>query len=157
MAVKIKIKGNAVIGGGGQPDWYRQDTEQLAGVTALPSNPDLGLTEIKIYAPTDAQAETGMVVAGTLVTVVGEIRVTIYQSQKQPDTLYLRAPQSREEDEETGEFKYYDEVKLNPKVVAQTLRFVETQIDFEEVEASEEVVGEGSATDNPFGNVKIEE
>lgn len=156
MAVKIKIKGNAVIGGGGQPDWYRHETEQLVGVTALPSNPDLGINEIKIYAPTEAQAETGMVVAGTLVTVVGEIRVTIYQSQKQPDTIYLRAPQSREEDEETGEMKYYDEVKLSPKVVAQTLRFVETQIEFDEIEATEETAGESGNADNPFGNVVVE-
>lgn len=156
MAVKIKLKGNAVIGGTGQPDWYRHETEQLAGVTALPSNPEIGLNEIRIYAPTEAQAETGMVVAGTLITAVGEIRVTIYQSKSQPDTLYLRAPQSREEDEETGEMKYYDEVKLTPKVVAQTLRFVETQIEFNEVEETEEIAGTTGA-DNPFGNVKIEE
>jgi hypothetical protein len=161
MAIKIKLKGTA--GRQNTPDWYRHDTEELAGVTNLPTNKELGLDNVLVFDPSDAQMENGMVCAVILKTLVGDIRGTIYQSKNAPGTLYLRPPQSREENEETGEVKYHDEVKLPSKLIAQVLRFMETQVDMvddtpaEDKEISDIQVGVDSSpfkeTSVPAGNV----
>jgi hypothetical protein len=166
MAVKIVLKGTAMMGGQNTPDWYRHDTENLAGVTNMPSNEAFGLDGILIFPPSDSQAENGMICAVILKTIVGDIRGTVYQSKNAPGTCYLRPPQSREEIEETGEVKYHDEVKMPSKLIAQVLRYIETQVDIIE-EKPEELEGvqaglngvRGTLTtaDNPFnvpaGNV----
>lgn len=134
--VKIVLKGNVGFGGANTPDWYRQDTEQLAGVTNLPSNEVLGLENVLIFPPSEKQAEKGMVCAVILKTLIGDVRATIYESKNTPGTIYLTPPQSREELED-GEVKYHDEVKMTSKLIAQVLRYVETQVDFVDEETGE--------------------
>jgi hypothetical protein len=127
MAVVIKLKGTAGFGAG-TADWYRHETEALAGVTNLPSNGAIGLDNVILFPVTEAQADTQMVCSVILKTVIGDVRASVYQSKSSPGTLYVRAPQSREE-LENGEVKWHDEVKLTNKIMAQVLRFVETQVD----------------------------
>ena len=145
----IKLKSSAMFGGQGTADWYRKENEALAGVTNAPQNEALGLMDIRHYPPTDAQSEKGMVCSVILETVVGTIRGTVYESKKVPDTLYWTPPQSSQENEETGETKYYDEVKLTSKLQAQVLRYVETLVDFVDQGAGAVSTDAG----NPFANV----
>jgi hypothetical protein len=151
MAIKIVLKSTANFGGANTPDWYRHDTENLSGVTNLPANKALGLDDILVFTPSDAQASNGMVCATILKTLVGDIRATVYQSKNSPGTVYLRPPQSREEKED-GEIVYHDEVKMPSKLVAQVLRYIETQVNFVDEEANqsqEDLAGVGAGA-NPF-------
>lgn len=161
MAIKIVLKGTAGLGGMTTPDWYRHDTENLAGVTNLPSNKEIGLDQILIFPPSEAQVESGMVCAVILKTIVGDIRGTVYQSKQSPGTIYLRPPQSKEENEETGEVKWHDEVKMTSKLIAQVLRHIETQVDIVDESTGEMAGGTQEAggipsvglTSVPAGNV----
>ena len=144
----IKLKSSAMFGGQGTADWYRKDNEALAGVTNAPKNEALGLLDIRHYAPTDAQSEKGMVCSVILETIIGTVRGTVYESKKAPDTLYWTPPQSSQENEETGETKYYDEVKLTSKLQAQVLRYVETLVDFTDADTAVH-----TDAGNPFANV----
>jgi hypothetical protein len=126
--VKVVLKGSVGFGVT-TPDWYRHDTENLAGVTNLPVNAGLGLESVLIFPPTEKQAEKGMVCATILKTVIGDVRCTVYESKNAPGTIYITPPQSREEQED-GKVIYHDEVKMTSKLQAQVLRFIETQVDF---------------------------
>lgn len=138
----IKLKESASMGGQGTPGWYRHDSEQLAGVTNLPSNATLGLDGVLIFPPSEAQELSGMVCVVILKTLVGDIRATVYESKKAPGTLHINPPQSREEKED-GEVVYHDEVKLPSKLIAQVLRYIETQVVMEEPPATDLGLGMG--------------
>lgn len=162
MAIKIKLKGSA--GRQNTPDWYRHDTEELAGVTNLPTNKAIGLDNVLIFDPTEAQEGTGIICAVILKTLVGDIRGLVCQSKNSPETIYLRPPQSREENDETGEVKYHDEVKLTSKMIAQVLRYMETQVDMTDASAETKNelgiggvgVGVGvGVTSNPFNVTSV--
>lgn len=149
MAVVIKLKGTAGFGAG-TADWYRHETEALAGVTNLPSNGAIGLDNVILFPVTEAQADTNMVCSVILKTVIGDVRASVYQSKSSPGTLYVRAPQSREELAD-GEVKWHDEVKLTNKIMAQVLRFVETQVDI--IETEEVAIG-GAMELPPIGGIQ---
>ena len=169
MAIKITLKGTIGLGGSNTPDWYRQDTENLAGVTNLPSNSAIGLESIVVFPPSESQSENNMVCAVILKTIVGDVRGTVYQSKNAPDTIYLRPPQSKEE-LENGEVKWHDEVKLTSKIIAQTLRYVETLVDITDTSKTNQQSsgtsvedrfngigqGDGASGENPFANAKTE-
>lgn len=136
MAIKLK---STARGNNGKGDWYRQETELLSGVTSNPVNLPLGIKDILIFDPSQLQEEKGMVCAVMIKTTVGDIRGTVYESKNHENTLYLRPPQSREEKED-GEVVFHDEVKFEAPVVAQVLRYIETQVDI----TAEEVVEDGN-------------
>lgn len=136
MAIKLK---STARGNNGKGDWYRQETELLSGVTSNPVNLPLGIKDILIFDPSQLQEEKGMVCAVMIKTVVGDIRGTVYESKNHENTLYLRPPQSREEKED-GEVVFHDEVKFEAPIVAQVLRYIETQVDI----TAEEIVEDGN-------------
>jgi hypothetical protein len=118
------------------PDWYR-DTKHplLEKVTNLPTNIEVGLNNILLFQPSDMQAEEGMICTVILKMFFADIRCAVYQSRANPDTIFLTPPQVREETAD-GETCYHDEVKLHSALIAQVLRYVETQIEL--VEEGEE-------------------
>ena len=113
--------------GGNRPHWYRQDIPSLAGVTNEPVNPALGLRGIKIYSPEEDADEFCEV---RIILEVIAVTCTVYESTSNPGTFYLRMPQKVTHDED-GDKCFEDVVDLAPKLVAQVLRYIETQVEAE--------------------------
>lgn len=108
-------------------DWYLKDTPTLAGVTNLPNNPELGINDINIIKPSQAQKDIGMVAVVYLKTIIGDIRLSVHLSTQYTDTLYLRVPQSQQDVPGQEKPKYFKEVNLTSKVQAQVLRHIHSK------------------------------
>lgn len=101
--------------------WYRDEE----GTTNNAHNLLVGITNMVVFQPTPKQAEHAMLASVLVQTVIGDIHVTIHQSKAYPDAIYLRVPQTKRVDEE-GNVAFHDELKLNKKVKAQILRYVDS-------------------------------
>lgn len=123
----LVLKSDAVTSGNQTGDWYMHDTPELAGVTNLPTNPEIGLNNIILFGSNENQRNAKVVCAGVLKTVVGDINVTIFESKTTPGTMYVRAPQVSRQGA-NGEVERIDEVKLTNKIRAQVLRYMHTQV-----------------------------
>lgn len=119
-ATKRRLGSAAVQAGGA---WYLKDTSDLEGVTAEVSNDLIGIREIKVYEPSEAQWNNGTVATVTLETIIGQIKGIAVVESNRDDSLYVRM-QSRSyvREEKT---QYVNDVALDRKVQAQILRYVD--------------------------------
>jgi len=101
--------------------WYRHEE----GTTNKPHNVPLGIMNMVVFQPTPKQEENGTLASVLVETVIGDIHVTIHQSKSYPDAIYLRVPQTKRVDEK-GNVAFHDELKLNRKVSAQILRYIDS-------------------------------
>lgn len=122
-ATKRRLGGNRPAGG----FWYLQDTEDLAGVTAESSNAEIGIREIKVYDPSDAQWNNGVLATVTLETVIGQIKGVQVLESNRDDSIYIRL-QSRSYENDKGK-QYVNDVTLDRKVQAQVLRYVDSMLE----------------------------
>lgn len=113
--------GTAAVQAGGT--WYLKDTADLEGVTDEATNDALGIREIKVYEPSEAQWNNGTVATITLETIIGQIKGIAVVESNRDDSLYVRM-QSRSYDRE-GQKQYVNDVALDRKVQAQILRYVD--------------------------------
>lgn len=124
----LVLKSDAVTTGNQTGDWYMHDTPELAGVTNLPTNIEIGLNNIILFESNENQRNAKVICAGVLKTVVGDINVTIFESKTTPGTMYVRAPQvSRTKSD--GQVEHIPEVQLTNKIRAQVLRYMHTQVE----------------------------
>lgn len=107
--------------------WYLQDTEDLAGVTADGFNDDLGIREVKVFDPSDAQWNNGVLAIVTLETIIGQLKGIQVLESSRDDSIYLRM-QSRSYEKE-GQKQYINDVTLDRKVQAQVLRHVDAMLE----------------------------
>ena len=117
--------------GGNRPAvgaWYLQDTEDLAGVTAEGFNDELGIREIKVYDPSDAQWNNGVLAITTLETVIGQIKGVQVMESSRDNSIYLRM-QSRSWEGNDGKKNYVNDLTLDRKVTAQVLRYVDAMLE----------------------------
>ncbi|MDK2600760.1 hypothetical protein QO179_25010 [Bacillus stercoris] len=119
-ATKRRLKADLVNTTG---PWYLKDSEELAGVTNEASNPALGINEIRVFEPSDAQWNNGVVAIVQLYTVIGEIKGIQVWDSARDDSMYVRM-QSRSYERE-GQKQYVNDVTLDRKVQAQILRHVQ--------------------------------
>jgi hypothetical protein len=103
--------------------WYLADTEDLDGVTAEVRNDALGIREIKVYEPSEAQWNNGTVATVTLETIIGQVKGIAVVESNRDDSLYVRM-QSRSYERE-GQKQYVNDLALDRKVQAQILRYVD--------------------------------
>lgn len=99
-----------------QQVWYRN-----LNVPAKTYNKKLGLENINVYPANELQKSYGIVCNATLVLVSGNIRVTIFKSKNNPDTIYLTPPGV----ERMGD-NYYENVQLRYELKAQVLKYIES-------------------------------
>jgi len=111
-----------------QGAWYLQDTDQLAGVTAEASNPELGITGIQVFDPSPAQFDNGTVARITLDTIVGTIKGMQVVESDRDNSLFLRM-QSRSWEGDNGQKNYVNDVELSDKAKAQILRYVDSLLE----------------------------
>lgn len=107
--------------------WYLQDTADLEGVTAEASNPELGITEIKVYEPSENQWANGTVATVTLETIIGQVKGIQVIDSTRDESIYIRM-QSRSY-ERDGQKQYVNDLTLDRKVQAQILRYVNTMLE----------------------------
>lgn len=141
----LVLKSDATTSGNQTGDWYLHDTPELAGVTNLPTNPEIGLSNIIIFASNENQRNAKVICAGVLKTVIGDINITIFESKTTPGTMYVRAPQTSRQGA-NGEVERIDEVKLTNKIRAQVLRYMHTQVEMKQETAPASGTGEFANT-----------
>jgi hypothetical protein len=100
------------------------ETEELAGVTSEPMNEAIGIREIKVYEPSQAQWDNGTVATIQLETIIGQIKGIAVVESNRDDSIYVRM-QSRNY-ERDGQKQYVNDVALDRKVQAQILRYVDS-------------------------------
>jgi len=106
-------------------DWYlNEDSIFLKDVTSSASNLAIGVLDIAVSAPTEAQEKANIVALVKVRTVVGSFSSTVFRKPKNENYLYLQQLQHQYEDPQTKEKKYKNLFSLDSKVVAQILRYV---------------------------------
>lgn len=138
----LVLKSDAVTTGNQTGDWYMHDTPELAGVTNLPTNTEIGLNNIILFQSNENQRNAKVICAGVLKTVVGDINVTIFESKTTPGTMYVRAPQVTRQGT-NGEVEHIPEVQLTNKIRAQVLRYMHTQVEMKPDTANPAPTGTG--------------
>jgi len=98
-------------------------------VPATTSNKKLGLTDIRLYAASDAQAKHGIICTAVVKMLGLSIRLLVKESKKNKDELYLNIPGTEKYADANGEVQYYDNVNLDVNLKAQILKYVETQLE----------------------------
>lgn len=121
----LKLKKNA----GMDPLWYTKHEGDLIDVTNERVNAKLGIGRIDLFAPSDAQAQTGIIARVRLIS--GEIAVSginIFESKNHDGSIYLTVT-SRKTSSEGEEARYMDDIQLSSKAKAQILSYVSTQLE----------------------------
>ena len=119
-ATKRRLSQQAVSSNG---MWYLQDTAETEGVTAESFNDALGIREIKVYEPSEAQWNNGTVATITLETIIGQVKGIAVVESNRDDSLYVRM--QRRSYEREGQTQYVSDLTLDRKVQAQILRYVD--------------------------------
>lgn len=126
-----KVSGTIRLGLLNQRDafWYRNyGKNDLEGVTNESSNPTLGILNIAVFEPSEAQYSNGTIANVRLETVIGEISgIQVKESTKVPGSMYVQTS-SRNIAKEGEAPRWINEVKLDRKVQAQILAYVDSLI-----------------------------
>lgn len=120
-ATKRKLGAAAVSSNG---SWYLQDTADLEGVTKESFNDALGIREIKVFQPSEAQWNNGTVASITLETIIGQVKGIAVVESNRDDSLYVRM--QRRSYEREGQTQYVSDLTLDRKIQAQILRYVDS-------------------------------
>lgn len=122
-ATKRKLGGDRPLAS--NPFWYLNHTDELESVTSEGNNPALGIKEIKVFEPSDAQWNNGMVANCILVMDHVELQgIQVLESNRDDSgALYMRT-QSRSW-EKDGQKQYKNDITLSRPLQAQILSFVE--------------------------------
>jgi hypothetical protein len=120
-ATKRRLGAQAVSSNG---MWYLQDSAETEGVTADSFNDALGIREIKVYEPSEAQWNNGTVATITLETIIGQVKGIAVVESNRDDSLYVRM--QRRSYEREGQTQYVSDLTLDRKVQAQILRYVDS-------------------------------
>jgi hypothetical protein len=122
-ATKKRLRGDRPSSG----FWYLQDTADLEGVTAEPTNEELGLREIKVFDPSDAQWDNGVVALVTIETIIGQVKGIQVMDSNRDNSIYIRL-QSRSY-ERDGQKQYVNDLTLDRKIQAQILRYIDSLLE----------------------------
>ncbi|HLO11293.1 MAG TPA: hypothetical protein VK190_03430 [Pseudoneobacillus sp.] len=118
--IDLKFEDQAEI----DPKWYLKREEDLAVVTAERNNPTVGVTDIKIFKPTQNQKNAGIVCKIQLVTPVATFNnISIMGSKFDQTAVRLVSPSH-----EGTNGNWFEDYKLDQKVVAQVLSYVDSLI-----------------------------
>jgi hypothetical protein len=114
---------------GRDPFWYLKHEGELELVTAAAENADLGIKEIKVFDPSDAQWENGTVANVILeleyVTIKG---IQVRESTRDDSGAIFMQTQSRSW-EKDGQKQYMNDIVLATPVQAQILSYVESMLE----------------------------
>lgn len=107
------------------PYWYLDRTNGLEEVTASRQNLAIGVRDIRLFRPTPAQKQAGIIAKMTIYTITGGVRnISVMKSKFTPegaevDAYNLLLPSQ----EYKGE--YYTNCWLDRRIVAQALSYVD--------------------------------
>jgi len=113
--------------------WYNRNVEYLAEVTNDGANPEIGIKQIYVHAPTDKQLEAGVIakVGIQIMTFIDNQYVfckgTVREGQS--GNLFFAPENSRAYEDKDGNTQWYDAYDLPIAYKAQVLRHVEHMIE----------------------------
>lgn len=120
-----------VLTTGKGPDWYRHEVAWLKDVTSEDSNAELDIKQIYVFAPTEKQAEVGIVAKAGIRMNFCFLKATIF-SNEEHGTLSFVIDGSEKYETADGETKWFHPYDVDPAVKAQVLRYIEAWLEDEE-------------------------
>lgn len=133
MKVAFDRTGNKGRGSSdGKAFWYLNRTGELSVVTAEASNPELGITAVEIFEPTQAQLANNILCKVRLVTLSGvDDNISIFASNYTEGDIYMQEGGGRKVEKEGQKAVWYRDRKLNDAAKAQILSYVHSLLETE--------------------------
>lgn len=107
-------------------DWYLHHEGELELVTSEASNTSLGINMVNVFAPSEGQMANGVIANVRIDTVIGQISsLQVRESKSLDGSIYLSEP-SRNIAKEGDPARWLNDVKLDRRVQAQILSYVDS-------------------------------